>query len=144
MSDRRPATSEKENPLSPFTAKTEISSKDIADLAVIAFEMNYLTGSWCGSVHPVMIPEGIAQPWYSDPKFWETDFQLTVKFDGPEDEEGSRASGAVIGRAEVQAGFELWASQQPSSFGDFLQQEADAETADVWWQLTVLKSVVYG
>ena len=127
-----------------FKTETTIDSTRIAYLAVTAFECNDMTASWCGSAKPASpVPEGEG-PWYFRPAFWDSDFQIAVAFDGPDDPEGSRRSGAVIGRAEVQAGFDKMASDYPSHLGDIINDNFDAETADVWWQCVLLKDIVYG
>lgn len=127
-----------------FTATSQISASDLANLAVTAFEYNDMTASWCGSAKPACpVPTGTG-PWYSQAEFWDGPFQIAVTFDGPNDEEGSRASGAVIGAAEVQAGITKMANDYPSHWGDFISDNYDAVTADVWWQCCVLGDIVYG
>lgn len=130
--------------MSSFTTSMTISANSLANLAITAFELNYLTASWCGEVKPVSLPQGLTAPWYADPKFWESDFQIAVKLDGPNDPEGSRRSGAVIGRAEVQTGLDKMANDYPSHLGDFINENYDAETADAWWQCCVLGDIIYG
>lgn len=128
--------------MNPFTAKTEISTQDIADLATTAFEGNPMTASWCFKAKPLTeVPPAPDTAWYYNPEFWKSDFQIEVTFDGPDT--GAQET-RVINYAAVQKGFDLWAEHQPSSFGDFLQHEADAETADIWWQFVVLGDVIYG
>lgn len=127
-----------------FATQTAINLTQLAYLAISAFECNDMTASWCESAKPVVLPEGITSPWYADPKFWESDFQITVVYDHPDHEEGNRRGGAVIGRAEVQKGLDVMASKYPSHMGDFLSENHDAETADVWWQCVVLGDIIYG
>lgn len=124
-----------------FATQTAINLTQLAYLAVSAFECNDMTASWCESAKPVTLPEGITSPWYADPKFWESDFQITVVHDDPEDD-GQLTT--VVSRADVQKGFDVMASKYPSHMGDFLSENHDAETADVWWQCVVLGDIIYG
>ena len=125
-----------------FKTETIIDSTRIAYLAVTAFECNDMTASWCDSAKPASpVPEG-EDPWYFNPAFWDSDFQIDVCFDDPEADGRSRH--VQIGRAEVQAGFDKMASDYPSHLGDIINDNYDAETADTWWQLVVLKDIIYG
>lgn len=126
--------------MTPFTTSAVINTDQLVYLVVSAFECNDMTASWCEGAKPVVVPEGIKNPWYFDPAFWDSDFQITVVYDHPS-EEGQDTK--VIGRAEVQKGFDVMAEKYPSHMGDFLSENHDAETADVFWQCVVLGDIIY-
>ena len=49
-----------------------------------------------------------------------------------------------IGMCDLETGLAVMANQFPSCFGDFISGNDDANTADVFWQCSVLGEVLYG
>lgn len=49
-----------------------------------------------------------------------------------------------LGMGAIQKGLELMAKKEPKAFADFMQENDDAETADIFLQLCVLGEVIYG
>jgi hypothetical protein len=101
---------------------------------------------WLGKLKYHKTPEAQYENYqkYGQPAFWEGDFVFTLHFDGPEDEEGSFASIKAITPAEARKALQLMASEYPSHFGDFMQENEDAETGDVFLQMLCLGEVIYG
>lgn len=49
-----------------------------------------------------------------------------------------------VSLADMENALALMAEQYPKYFGDFIAGDEDADTADIFWQLTVLGDVIYG
>lgn len=49
-----------------------------------------------------------------------------------------------LDRKKMEAGLQLMAEQYPRHFANFINENEDAETGDVFVQLAVLKELVYG
>lgn len=119
----------------------KIESKDLADLIVTAFEGG--STHWCESAELTLAPEyeptadqlGVVQ--YSHPQVYDGEYQFKVIYD-------DNQRGKLIGPKEMQIGMELFANKSPKHFWDFIEENYDAETADVFWQYVVLGDVVYG
>ena len=128
-----------------FTASQTILAKDLADLIVTAFEGG--SAYWCQSAKLIKFPEydpgPDPGPRYSHPQVYEGDFQFEVGYDDP-DGVANADGKKLIGPAEMQAGLTVFAEKYPSHFADFIKEEYDAETADVFWQCVVLGDLVYG
>jgi len=121
----------------------DIPSKRLADLMVSAFEG--ATTYWAQAAHPSMpLGKEYESPWYSDPKFWEGSFSVDVRFDDPAKPEGNGKGRKTIGPDDVKKGFELMATKYGHHFGEFMRENEDAETADVFLQCVVLGDLVYG
>lgn len=54
------------------------------------------------------------------------------------------AKKTVVTSKDIQKGLELMAQKYPRHFHDFLQENEDAETADVFLQLCVFQDLIYG
>lgn len=128
--------------------EVEITPRRIADLMVTAIESGI--GHWCKSVKLVPMPLGelleMKQPWYDDERLYQDNsgVQIIVTEDG--DGDGEEGDHHQIGLAAMEQAFILM-----QEFGDpkgyqwrtFLNDEQDALTADVWFQLAVFGEVVY-
>lgn len=112
---------------------TTITSQRIADLVVTAFEG--------GSNHWIEKVERIAgaasdQPWYADPLLYDGVFHIRVWADG---------SPYELTVENAKRGFVLLAQQFESThWADFMEENEDADTADVWLQLSVFGDIIYG
>lgn len=58
--------------------------------------------------------------------------------------ESETAKKTVVTSKDIQGGLELMAKKYPRHFFDFLQENEDAVTADVFLQLCVFKDLIYG
>jgi hypothetical protein len=146
----------------------EVSARRIADLMVGAFECNSMTNSWVAAVRlrkPAAddIPHtGKNTVWYDKPELWAGEFEIDLweisdeseyegGFDPEADPDIDLAELAELGltkrtftRADLEQGIALMAKDHASHFGDWVQENDDAITADVLLQCVVLKDVVYG
>lgn len=130
--------------------RMNIKPKDISDLMVTAIEGNHMVRSWCASIKPtgrtVAFAEALEKKhksrWYGIPEFFEGGFELMVE------EISDESTGAItkhrINAGSFKAGFQRMAATHGSHFGDFLGENYDIYTADVFLQLVVLKEVIYG
>jgi len=132
----------KENDKMSFTVKTEISNQRIQDLLCCALEggSNY----WCRQ-HSFRYPEGKGKDDY-------TYRHLEVALDGGiqllvEDCDvfGEVAITHELTREVIQAGLELFSKFEPKShFDNFINENEDAETGDVFLQLCLFNEIRYG
>jgi hypothetical protein len=118
----------------------DVSSQQIADLIVTAFEGGI--AYWCESAHLTHKPTYTPDPHevgvvaYSHRQVYEGDFRFEVRtHDGEE---------FIVGPDELGAGLALFASKYPKQFADFVEENYDAETADMFWQIVCMKDVIYG
>lgn len=117
--------------------KQKISGQQIADLATAGIEGG--CSPWLESIKPRSWKGD--DPWYASASFWDGFFEIAATFDGPEDLEGSFASITVVGPEDLQRAF----TQMPAHhLADFLNDNSDAETGDVFLQLLILGEIVYG
>jgi len=66
-----------------LTINTEIDSQALADAFVSAVEGNHMIRAWVDSI---LVADDVAEKyglWYAEPEFWDTDYTITVKHDGP-------------------------------------------------------------
>lgn len=118
-----------------YHATVVLSPKDIADLIVTAFEggSNY----WIDSVPLHEGPETTETPWYSDPAFYDGPFRIEIL---EQDEETPK----ILDPERIQIGLDLLGSQHAMTLGAILDENYDADDADVFLQLCLLGEVVYG
>ena len=119
----------------------EIPSQRVADLVITAVEggCNY----WCNGLflkkHNAKLTDG---NWYADPKLYDESFILecleTV------DERTGETKSHLIGPGEFSRGFDVMARDFPKAFEDFMSENDDAETADIFMQCVVFGELIYG
>ena len=64
--------------------------------------------------------------------------------DDVEDGEQSELSGKILDMDAIKRGLNLMAEKYPKHWNDFIQENEDADTADVFLQLAVYGDIVYG
>ncbi len=122
----------------PYT----ISSQRVCDMVVTAFEggISY----WCANVRLVAhkAERSKAVPWYSEPGLYDLPFTLEVEESDPsgDDDDGIY----FVTDKDFAKGFEVMAEKYPWHFNNFMNDNEDAETADVWFQCIVFGEIVYG
>jgi hypothetical protein len=68
-----------------------------------------------------------------------------VRYDDPDkDDEGESTGRKVFGLADLAKGLQTMAEKYPRHFADFVAENDDADTGDVFLQCVVLGDVVYG
>ena len=124
--------------------EVEVTPRRIADLMVTAIEggIDY----WCNSVKLLTAyPEH--QPWYDDENLYSGgDISIEVVELDPSSEENVEGSW-IINLASMEKAFCLmqeYGTPKGWHWRNFITENDDAETADVWFQLTVFGEVVYG
>ncbi len=123
------------------TVFTEVTAQMVADLMVTAFEggSNY----WCTSLDYIktpaeVVPNGVVV--YSHPEFWAGDFELLLT-----DAEAGEDDGAIrIKSEDVIKGVQLMADKHRAHFRNWIEEDYDAETGDVFLQLCCFGEVRYG
>lgn len=128
--------------MSDFTVQLDIpiSCQRIADLFCTGLEGGY--SPWLGRFEYLRTPEDSVR--YTDAAFWEGDFCIRFHFDGGDDDEGSFASSKDVDAKELAQGLYRFATQARSHFNDFLNENDDAETGDVFLQCLLLGEIVFG
>ena len=64
-------------------------------------------------------------------------------YDVEDDDEEPEVLGKISFKS-MQDGLVLMAKEQNDHFNDFMNEQYDATTADVWFQLSVMQQIVYG
>lgn len=67
-----------------------------------------------------------------------------VKFKVNMEEGKSKMKTVLLDRAAIDRGLQLMASKHPRHFGNFMDENDDADTGDVFLQLCVLGEVIFG
>ena len=123
-----------------------VNRQTVTDALITAFEGGITY--WCHMVRPLkdgkwIVPDDPGPLWYSKPaQFAELDWAIRIWFDaGGEHPEETKD----ITADALRHGFTLLAEKFPERFQRFLDPgAADAEDADVWFQLAAFGEVVYG
>lgn len=126
--------------------EVEVTPRRIADLMVTAIESGI--GYWCKGVYlrSPRISTGHTGPWYDDENLYEVraeELSIEVVELDPSSAEGSW----IINLKSMEKAFMLMQSfGKPKGYcwRDFINENEDAITADVWFQLAVFGEVVYG
>lgn len=116
----------------------DISPGRIADLIVGAVEggSNY----WCEGFHSVGPIANTPDPWYSTAEYYEKDFQIKVV----EFTEGEEPETHILNRESFLKGLQLMAEKSPNDFADFIGENDDAGTSDVFLQYATFGEIRYG
>jgi hypothetical protein len=129
-----------------FTVSQSVSMQRLHDLLITAFEggSNY----WMTDLHLAKLPDGMKK---SDFEFWHGEVPLreggVLKFaDAVEaDPKFADESGHYsLDLEKVSQGLHTFASKFPRHYGNFMRENDDAETADVFLQCCVFGDVIYG
>lgn len=124
--------------------KLTIDPKRIADMMCCAIEGNHMTRAWCEGVYlkkPARPPKHDSGPWYTNPSLYEGDFEIEII--ELADLKGKTVK-HLVGPKDFADAFTRMSRKCPEHFGDFLADNEDAITADVWLQLVALNEVIYG
>ena len=118
--------------------KTEIKEEDLKDLLCNAMEGG---SSYWAKVDDYIIPEGTDT---STVEFRHIDIPFidgcSIKVvDNEEGEEGG-----LLNKESMVKGLQIMADKYPWHFQNFIKDEADAETGDVFLQCSVLGDIVFG
>lgn len=123
----------------------EIPTQRIVDLLIGAIEGG--STYWCAGLYwqnkDATPPATGKTVWYAVPEVFDApDFQMEVI----EDEESVAHQGPshIVTRAGLDTGLKIMAEKYPWHFGNFLSENYDAETSDVFLQCCALGEIVYG
>lgn len=135
----------------------EIPEQDVRDLLTTAFECNEMTSAWACNLHyrlrKGLTIEDFAEGGSEAKKVerYHPSMQLipfvegcVVTIEDTEEEENGKPVEYELDRAAMVRGFDIMAEKYPQHFQDFINEDMDAITADVWLQCCVLGEVVYG
>lgn len=124
-----------------FTASTTVSAKKIADQVITAVEGGI--GYWCVGFHLVSSEHTPQEkPWYADPKLYEGAFDIRVTLD----DEHTTGEGVEyhLTPEKVQAGLDWLAKSSLGRISEIINDEGDADTADVFIQACLFQEIIYG
>lgn len=119
-----------------------VTWRRVCDLICTGVEGGY--SPWLHSIERQGEWNGSEMPAYYDPEFWTQGGRYAAKFDLESDQEGDGNGRAMIDSAALVNGLRLMASDQPRHFADFVAENDDAITGDVFLQCVLLKAVIYG
>jgi hypothetical protein len=111
-----------------ITTSFEITNQQIADLMTTAIEggSNY----WCDQIL-MLKGQPVLKPWYADPLLYGSPFELKV---------GTK----ILTNDDLHRAMQQMADEYPTHFSDVVNDNPDADTADVFLQLAVLGEITYG
>lgn len=123
----------------------EISSRRIADMFVGAVEHNDMTAAWCRGFffknEETEPPAGKGgTPWYDDPTTYD-DPKLSIQV---LEDDGAQVIKHQVDQKTLAAGLILMAQDYPDHFADFMKENDDGITHDVFLQCVALGEVKYG
>jgi hypothetical protein len=125
-----------------ITTTIEVPTERVHNMIVSAFEggsNEWLHGARFLSGTPHTTPNLV---WYGEESVFEGPVSFTATYDNP-DEPDERTM-KTITQDDLRKGLEIMAAKYGSHFADLLQENDDAETADVFLQCAILGDVVYG
>lgn len=119
-----------------------VNERRVADLLCCAFEGG--SGYWL-KIIGYRKPSVVAKPWGND---YTPDYiSYPLSDDGAVvlwDQEEGGVKRLRLDRAAIERGMALFSEKAPRHFGDWLAENDDAETGDVFIQLCLLGDIVYG
>lgn len=123
----------------------ELSSKKIADLMVTVIEGNNMVAAWCTGIHLLSENPDNTEIWYANPKVYDKSFTIEVDelLDESKEPKGDNIASHVVGSADFAKGLALMLEKSPDHFGDFICENYDIVTADVFLQYVVFGEVKY-
>jgi hypothetical protein len=119
-----------------ITEAPTLTAQQVADQIVTALEggSNY----WLDRFLPKKGKElAVESPWYSCPNVWAGDYEIEVLAD-----EDSKTYSFTP--EKLKAGLEWLSKNHPRRIAEMVEENGDAETADVFLQACVLGEIVYG
>lgn len=117
----------------PYTVNITITDQQIADLFVTAFEGG--SNHWLQGVEEYKIqPRPDEGNWYEHGESFDGPFHITFRT-----EEGLK----TVDQSRVADVLQLMADNYPYTFTDIVNDNADADTADMFLQLAVFGDVIY-
>jgi len=131
------------------TRTTSITAEQIRTLLCCAFEggSNY----WYEGLAPHTYPEGLTHEDYKeggnaqDPdNYWHWCQLLPTTGGSVQFMDIESGETHILDGDKVKSGLQIMADRCPSHFNDFLEENDDAETGDVFLQCCVLGDLVYG
>jgi hypothetical protein len=128
----------------------DITPQRISDLFASAFEGGINYWAQDAELTATAAPMRSDLVWWGCPEHFEGPFVFELHYDDPDDDEGEgNGKGVkVIDNAAVIRGFEVMAARAPRHFSNFITDDEDAETADVFVQCIVFadrdEPLIYG
>lgn len=127
------------------TVKQEIHIQRLVDLLVTAFDGN-MTGQWAQA--DVYMPDEPDWSWSPDPSYWDGIRKIYVAaacgghvdiIDMEDDEKRHR-----LDLDALRKGIQIMAEKCPRHFADFMNQNDDSITGDVFVQCCIFGEIIYG
>jgi hypothetical protein len=136
-------------PIEPITVPTtvHVPAERVIDLICTGAEGG-MSNSWCrsmdseikGSPDLSRIPES----WHDFPRYFAPFVGGVIVFDAESPTSHDRRKVRRVGRFAVSVALRLMAAEYPQHFGDFMADNEDAITGDVFLQLCVYGEVIFG
>lgn len=120
----------------------KIEDRRVADLLCCAFEggVDY----WCTITDYIEPPLPAVSAWGEDEIYKHIDYPLSGGAVICRETETEGASDLRLDRAALERGLYLLANEAPRHWHDFVNENEDAATGDVFVQLCLLGEIVYG
>ena len=128
------------------TVQLEITTEQMRDLLVSAFEggSNY----WV-DIKKLEYPPGKSHSDYKNflkdgESFWPPIYVVPFEKDGAVVLKDIEDDEHTLTLPKMEEGARVMAKKYPSHFSNLISDNADAETADVWLQLSIFGEIIYG
>lgn len=123
------------------TIQHDITADMLRGLFITAFEggSNY----W---LHAAVLKESAnkpaEEPWYSDEPLFEASFKIELTYDNPD--EGPDVISKIISEEDVQRGLDDLGRLYPFRARNIVEDNIDAEDADVFLQVVLFEKIIFG
>lgn len=135
------------NIIGSVNVKMEITETQLNDMLVNAFEggINY----WCSAAKATLVNETIPKQTHladdiASGRVLEIEITDSESEDHEYDIPKEKAGKHIVSRDKLIEAFQIMADKYPRHMKDFLDENADADTADVWFQCAVFGESIYG
>jgi hypothetical protein len=116
------------------------SEKRVSELITTGVEGG--CGDWLRSFRLKSTSAEITErPWYSDPAVWRN--PTTVVTANYDDGESGKSVTSDFDMISLVAGLQLFAEKEPEDFMDFIEENEDAYTADLFFQYWLLGEKIF-
>jgi hypothetical protein len=128
----------------------DVPAQRIAEIMTMAIEGNPMTRSWCAGVSltsnaPDYLAGETVAAWYERPSVFESDFKFQVKeiLDQRKPPNSDNIKVHVVDLNKISTGIGILSKKYAHHFRDFIADNADVCTADVFLQCVALGDIIY-
>lgn len=126
-----------------ITKKYVITKQRISDLLCCSFEGGYV-GSTCLIIDKYIYPKGKTKNDYEgNPRYLQVQLEEGGEIILSENEVGTQYKDKHLNLDTIEKGLHLFAENYPKDFDDFIKENEDASTGDIFLQLCLFGEVIF-